>query len=174
MNKNHRYTYEIRRATAQDCAKLAELAADVWLDTYATDGIKPEYTEYANSTFTTAYFQSLLEHPTYRLLISEQAEVLQGFVLINLGAQYRTPDNGYEVDKLYVHKSYQGMGVGRALLSQVARLYGTPMWLYTWTENAANQFYSRLGAQQIGTLSFEAFGSTINNNVYKITSENLQ
>ncbi|WP_125717914.1 GNAT family N-acetyltransferase [Pseudoalteromonas rubra] len=173
MNKNHQHTHKIRPATTQDCAKLAELAADVWLDTYATDGIKPEYTEYANSTFTTAYFQSLLEHPAYRLLVSEQSVVLQGFVLINLSAQYQTPDNGYEVDKLYVRKSFQGMGVGRALLSQVACQYGTPMWLYTWTENAANHFYVRLGAQQIGTLSFEAFGSTINNNVYKITTGDL-
>ncbi|TMP27723.1 N-acetyltransferase [Pseudoalteromonas rubra] len=169
MTKNNQHNYEIRHAKPQDCQSLALLAARVWLDTYARDQVKPEYIEYANNTFTSDYFRSLLERPDYRLLVSEQAGVLQGFVLLNLSAHYQTPDNGYEVEKLYVDKPFQGAGLGRALLKQVARQFGKPMWLYTWTENAANQFYRRLGAQQIGTLSFEAFGSTINNNVYKIS-----
>ncbi|MCG7534264.1 GNAT family N-acetyltransferase [Pseudoalteromonas sp. OOF1S-7] len=170
MHESNTHNYKIRTANSLDCQKLAVLAAQVWLDTYATDGIRPDYAEYANSTFTTAYFQSLLKHSDYRLLVCEQADMLQGFVLVNLAAQYQTPDNGYEIDKLYVHRSFQGKGAGRALLSRVASHYGTPMWLYTWTENTANQFYRRLGAKQIGTLSFEAFGSTINNNVYKIST----
>jgi ribosomal protein S18 acetylase RimI-like enzyme len=169
VNKNNKHNYEIRQAKNQDCQSLALLAARVWLDTYARDQVKPEYIEYANNTFTPTYFQSLLEQPDYQLLVCECDGVLQGFVLLNLTAHYQTPDNGYEVEKLYIDRPFQGAGLGRALLNQVARQFGTPMWLYTWTENAANQFYRRLGAQQIGTLSFEAFGSTINNNVYKIS-----
>ncbi|TMP39671.1 GNAT family N-acetyltransferase [Pseudoalteromonas rubra] len=169
MNKNNKYNYEIRHAKNQDCRSLALLASRVWLDTYARDEVKADCTEYANSTFTTDYFRALLERPDYRLLVSDQAGVLQGFVLVNLTAHYQSPDNGYEVEKLYIDKPFQGAGLGRALLNQVAQQFGKPMWLYTWTENAANQFYRRLGAQQIGTLSFEAFGSTINNNVYKIS-----
>ncbi|MCG7560309.1 GNAT family N-acetyltransferase [Pseudoalteromonas sp. McH1-42] len=173
MNKNNELPLLIRSATAQDCQNLAQLSAEVWLDTYATDGLQTEYLEYVNSTFTVSYFQSLLRQPDHRLLIGTKGGLLQGFVLLNLASSYQTPHNGYEIDKLYVHKSCQGTGVGRALLQHTARQFGTPMWLYTWTENAANQFYRRLGAKQIGTLSFEAFGNTINNNVYKITTGNL-
>ncbi|KAF7781663.1 hypothetical protein PRUB_b0962 [Pseudoalteromonas rubra] len=173
MNKDNKTVLMIRSATVQDCQKLAQLSAEVWLDTYATDGIRSEYLEYVNSTFTVSYFQSLLEQEDHRLFVGERSGLLQGYIQLNLASHYQTPHNGYEIDKLYVHKSCQGTGVGRALLRHTARQFGTPIWLYTWTENAANQFYHRLGAKQIGTLSFEAFGNTINNNVYKITTGNL-
>ncbi|WP_082669096.1 GNAT family N-acetyltransferase [Pseudoalteromonas rubra] len=173
MNKDNKAALMIRNATVQDCQNLAQLSAEVWLDTYAIDGLRSEYLEYVNSTFKVSYFQSLLEQPDYQLLVGEKSGLLQGYILLNLASHYQTPHNGYEIDTLYVLKSCQGTGVGRALLKETARKFGTPVWLYTWTENAANQFYHRLGAKQIGTLSFEAFGNTINNNVYKFTTGNL-
>jgi len=85
----------IREATKDDCLKLAALSIKVWLDTYAKEGIKSEYAEYALSAFTSDYFFKVLNTNRLHLLVSEKNDVLQGYVLINLESYYQSPDSGF-------------------------------------------------------------------------------
>jgi len=156
----------IREAIKDDCIKLAALSIKVWLDTYAKEGIKREYAEFALSNFTEAYFINLLKTPRFHLLIKEENEVVQGYVLINLESHYQSPESGFEIEKLYIDTCFQGQGLGRMLLNEVEIKFGKTYWLYTWVENESNRFYEYLGLKRVGILSFDFAGNRIENNVY--------
>ncbi|WP_258184254.1 GNAT family N-acetyltransferase [Vibrio splendidus] len=131
----------VREATKDDCVKLAALSIKVWLDTYAREGIKTEYAEYVLSTFTATYFLEILDTIKYRVFVSEEQEVIQGYVMVNLESHYQTSSNGFEVEKLYVDNTFKGKGLGRKLLNEVENQFGNKYWLYTWVENESNGFY---------------------------------
>ncbi|MFA0569434.1 N-acetyltransferase, partial [Vibrio gallaecicus] len=114
-------------------------------DTYAREGIKTEYAEYVLSTFTATYFLEILDTIKYRVFVSEEQEVIQGYVMVNLESHYQTSSNGFEVE------------------NQLGNKY----WLYTWVVNESNGFYEHLGLSRIGFLTFEFAGASIENNVYQ-------
>ena len=157
----------IREATKNDCTQLAVLSIKVWLDTYAKEGIKDKYAQYVLSTFTPSYFIELLNNPKYHLLVSEENQALQGYVLLNFESYYESPLSGFEVEKLYVDSSSKSRGFGRKLLKEVENRFGKQYWLYTWVENESNGFYEHLGFKKIGLYSFEFAGAKIDNYVYQ-------
>ncbi|KAF7764981.1 hypothetical protein PCIT_b1099 [Pseudoalteromonas citrea] len=156
----------IRVATPEDCINLAALSVLVWFDTYALEGVRSEYSKYALSTFTEAYFLDLLARSNYQCLVCEKDSTLQGFVLVNLESHYENEANGYEVEKLYIHRLHKGQGIGKALLNDVAHRFGDVFWLYTWEESDANSFYTHIGLTLAGRYQFTFSQSEIVNNVY--------
>ncbi len=56
----------IRAATEEDCLNLVALSLQVWLNTYALDGIRTEYSEFALSTFTEQQFKKLLDSQSHK------------------------------------------------------------------------------------------------------------
>lgn len=158
----------IRRAQKQDCINLAVLSLQVWLETYATEGTRTDYSKYVITTFTESYFLDRLKTSNYRLLISEVEDVLQGYVLINLNSHFGSESGlyGFEVEKLYIHNKFKGQGVGRSLLSAIEQQFGHRFWLYTWINNDSNSFYQHLGFKYIGKLDFQFSNLIIENNVY--------
>jgi GNAT superfamily N-acetyltransferase len=157
----------IRQAIPEDCANLAVLAITVWIDTYAVDGIKGEYSTYVLSNFTEEKFLSLLDSAERRVLVSECDGVLQAFALINLHSHFDERNNGFEIEKLYVDRRFKGKGLGRELLAEIEDKFGQIFWLYTWVENESNGFYEHMGLKRIGRLSFDFNGKAIENHVYR-------
>ena len=157
----------IRHACKDDCLQLAALSIKVWLDTYAVEGIKREYAQYALATFTESYFSSLLDSPDYNLLVVEKEKALQGYALLNMNSHYQSANNGFELEKLYIDTAFKGQGLGKQLLNAVEHEFGNVYWLYTWVENESNGFYLHLGFRKIGKLNFEFAGTQIENNVYQ-------
>lgn len=157
----------VRKATKDDCVKLAALSIKVWLDTYAREGIKTEYAEFVLSTFTATYFFEILNTTKYHVFVSEEHDVIQGYVMVNLESYYQTSSNGFEVEKLYIDNLFKGKGLGRKLLNEVENQFGNKYWLYTWVENESNGFYEYLGFSRVGLLTFDFAGTLIENNVYQ-------
>lgn len=157
----------IREARESDCINLAALSIKVWLENYAVVGIRREFSEYVFSTFTQEHFMQALHKPSCKMLVCEHNEALQGYVLLDFNSHFETPDNGFEIKKLYIDSRFKQQGIGKALLSEVAQRFGPQFWLYTWIENAANGFYQHLGFSKIGTFVFKISGQTIENNVYR-------
>ena len=156
----------IRVAQKEDCINLAVLSSQVWLETYAVEGIRTECTKYVTETFTESYFLDRLNNPNYRLLISVTVGRLQGFVLVNLASRFEGELNGYEIEKLYVHRDFQGQGLGRKFIFEVGLRFGKSFWLYTWVKNESNAFYKHLGFKHTGQLNFEFENTLIENNVF--------
>ncbi len=155
----------IRLAKEHDCINLAALSLDVWLKTYAADGIRTESSHYALSGFTKDYFKGVLKNSNYRLLVFVDGIYLRGYALVNLESVFETPDNGFEIEKLYVHGPFQGKGVGKSLLMEIKARYGERFWLYTWIHNKSIAFYKKLGFKDIGIYEFKLGDETIENSV---------
>jgi len=155
----------IREACSEDCVNLAALSLNVWLQTYAIDGIRAEVSNYALSTFTENYFIGLLNQKNLRLLVDVESDYLRGYALLNLTSTFETRENGFEIERLYVDSHFQGKGTGRKLLSEIGVRYGTTFWLYTWIRNNSVGFYKKNGFKEIGRYDFKFGDELIENYV---------
>ena len=106
----------IRRANKNDSINLAALSIQVWLHSYATEGIRKEISDFVIGTFTEQYFKDLLNNPSYRILVFIKEDHLVGYIMANLESFWQDQSNGYEIDKLYVQEHFQGQGIGYSLL----------------------------------------------------------
>jgi len=162
-----RASINMRGATHHDATTLSVLSIQVWLATYAKEGVKAEYADFVINTFNTSSILNDINNPEKIILVAEQEGVLQGYLLANKKSQYQgQPEFGYEVERLYVDAQFKGQGIGKALLKRCQNELGTNFWLYTWVENDANDFYKHLGLINIGQLTFDFHGVKIQNWVY--------
>ncbi len=148
----------IREAKHEDCINLTALSLQVWFETYAIDGINTEVAAYGLSLFSPEYFQQVLDDPKYRLLVCVEDYYLRGYALVNMESGFEGEENGFEIEKLYVHGPFQGRGIGRKLLKEIESRYGKSFWLYTWVRNLSIGFYAHYGFKDIGRydLMFES------------------
>src|SRR2546421_12754917 len=106
----------LRRAIPEDATNLAALAIQVWLHTYARDGIRSAISEYIWSEFTPEKFSRLISDRGHSLLVAEINNHLVGYVTLKYGspcpsdAQVQT-----EVATLYVQEHFARRGIGSAL-----------------------------------------------------------
>ena len=156
----------IREANKGDVLNLVALSIEVWLHTYAKDGIRNEISKHVLSTYTVKYFEELLGNPDYKILVAIENQHLVGYIVVNLVSFFESELNGYEVDTLYVQEHFHGKGVGRNLLSEVKAQFGSSLWISTWVQNKeAIGFYKYLGFKDIGSTQFDLEGEQHENRV---------
>ena len=162
----------VRSALPEDALCLSVLAMQVFLDTYATQGIRPAIAREVLSAFSQQVFSQAIGSPGARLLCAERAGHLVGFAHVTLGAsQAMAPPGGQaELLRLYVQEPFTGQGVGSLLLAQAERAAGlagaTVVWLTPWVHNhRALQFYGRRGYQDHGLTAFSFEGESHDNRV---------
>lgn len=161
----------IRKALASDCLNLAALSIQVWLHTYAVNGVRSQLSHYALSTFNEAYFADLLTRESVDIQVFEDGSHLIGFIVVDLESTFESrSDSGFEIVTLYVSQHFHGQGVGRKLIQAIEHLYGAPFWLSVWVNNLdAIGFYNRLGFETIGELSFALQGEQHRNHILACT-----
>ena len=150
----------IRAGVPADAENLAALGMQVWLHTYATDGISSTISQYVLSTFTADKFLALLAYPSTAVLVAEAGKNLVGYALVTFDAACPAAAAATsELATLYVQEHFAGRGIGSLLLAraeaQAREQTGTPLWL---TVNARNSraiaFYQRRGYTKIGITQF--------------------
>ncbi len=174
MNHADKENDMIRNAKKSDSINLAALSIQVWLHSYATDGIRSEISGFVIRTFTELYFNQILNDPKFRILVYIKNNHLVGYVMINLESYWKDKKNGYEIDKLYVQEHFHGNGIGRQFLSEIEIQYGGSFWLSTWVNNdKAIGFYKHLGFIDIGYTYFELNNERHENRVLAFKRESL-
>jgi len=114
------HSLRIRRGQSQDASLLAVLAAQVWLHTYATEGITSDIANYVLSEFTPARFLSLMNDPACRLFVAEDGQNLVGLAVVKFGVSCPGGNSSTtELQTLYVQEHFVGRGVGKSLLQAV-------------------------------------------------------
>jgi ribosomal protein S18 acetylase RimI-like enzyme len=164
---------QLRSAAPEDAVTIAALAIQVFLDTYATEGVRPDLAVEAFTEYSLDAFASRLQEPTRRFLLAEQASGLIGFAELQV-APVSAPAGavvGAELVRLYVQPRFQRRGVGRRLLQEAelaaaaAALGG--LWLTAWEGNRrACTFYASLGYQDIGATTYCFQGNSYGNRVF--------
>lgn len=156
-----RHDLRVGDARPDAADRLAVLATQVWLHTYATEGIDADIAAYVLQALTPAAFAEMHQDPTRQVLVAECGEHLVGLAVLNFDAPCEAaPRLTVELQTLDVQAHFLGEGVGHALL-QVAQARAEAasakgrLWLSVNAKNdRAIAFYARQGYQKIGTSCF--------------------
>ena len=152
--------FQIRSGRPGDARRLAVLATQVWLHTYATDGVTDEISAYVLSEFTVERFLASLGEPATSLLVADHDGCLVGLAVVRFGAPCPSGARStVELQTLYVQEHFIGQGIGRSLLqaaeAEARERSASSLWL---TVNARNSraiaFYADQGYAKIGTTHF--------------------
>lgn len=162
----------LRLATPDDVAAIAALAIQVFLDTYATDGIRPDLAREALRDYGVDAFLPRLREPRRRFMLALRGEALLGFAELSL-ADEATPDgnaHGAELVRLYVQPAAQRSGLGRQLIHAAEALASeaglATLWLTAYDGNhRALAFYARQGYADIGATTYRIEGNDYGNRV---------
>ncbi|HEX7866703.1 MAG TPA: GNAT family N-acetyltransferase [Variovorax sp.] len=151
----------IRPAIAADASALAALSIQVWLATYATEGVSDLLARHVLDQFTPARFVAWMEDADTALLVAEAHGHLVGYARLRFNTpQPLSRTTGTELCTLYVQEPFTRSGVGSALLGKAGdavreRAGDDAMWL---TVNVLNQracnFYEKHGFVRKGTTWF--------------------
>lgn len=155
----------IRPARSEDAQNLAALAIQVWLHTYATEGLRDALSGYVLAEFTPEAFRTRMEDPRRLLLVTEHNDHLVAYAELDFEAPREdVPGISTELATLYVQEHFAGQGLGKRLLEACAeearRRTGSPAyWLSVYHGNAnAIAFYRKQGFTERGAFDFELDG----------------
>jgi diamine N-acetyltransferase len=156
-----RHSLAIRTGGLEDADCLAVLATQVWLHTYATDGISDEISKYVLSELTPAKFIEFMQAPSRCIFVAAQGENLVGLAVVKCDAPCPADGNPStaELQTLYVQEYFIGKGIGASLLraaeSWARERAGCSLWLTVNARNSrAISFYLRHAYAKIGTAYF--------------------
>ena len=168
-------THEIlyRPAEPADALCLGVLSTQVFLDTYAPQGIRPAVANEVLAQHSVAVYAALLADPAVTILVAECAGHLVGFSQVRNGVGHAlvAEPAASELRRLYVQERFTGRGVGRDLLRHAEKAAAArgadTLWLTAWDGNArALQFYPRRGYEELGMTVYTIEGEDYPNHLF--------
>lgn len=153
--------YIIREAQIQDALSIAMLKIQVWLDTYATQGLSSEYAEYLASEMTKEKTEDIILNVNKKLFLVEKDSNL--IACYQLDYDTSCPVNSIEepeLSVLYISRHFQGKGIGCKLLAhagqEVKKNDASGLWLTVHYQNQnAVDFYHRQNFKAAGRCFFK-------------------
>ena len=162
----------LRNAKPEDALCLSVLAMQVFLDTYATEGIRPPIAREVLASYSQSAFASAIESNDGSISVAEVKSNMVGFAQLTFGAQHELAPVGVQAEllRLYVQEPFTGAKVGTKLLAQaehIASEHGaTVLWLTPWVHNhRARAFYARRHYIDYGLTHFTFEGESHENRV---------
>ena len=129
----------------------------VYLTTYATEGIRPLLVREIHAQLSIAAISALISSPATSFILVERSAHLIAFAQITYSATHELvgTQNAVELDRLYVQERFTGQGLGKALLNHVEALAwstgASKLWLTAWAKNLrALGFYAEQGYVDVG------------------------
>lgn len=164
---------QLRSATPDDALCVGVLAMQVFLDTYATEGIRPQLAREVLAHCAPEAFASRIACPRTAFVLAEHAGHLVGFAELTATDQVPLDGllGGVELVRLYVQRPFQQRGVGRLLLQRAEALAGerggSLLWLTAWSGNhRAQAFYRALGYADVGATQYLIEGQGYENRIF--------
>jgi GNAT superfamily N-acetyltransferase len=173
MTLSHSDEITFRAATPADALCLGVLSTQVFLDTYATQGICTAVAREVLALHSVATYEALLADARVTILLAERAGHLVGFSQVSDGTRHVLVADAAasELRRLYVQEPFTSRGVGRDLLRQAektAAAHGADLlWLTAWEGcPRALQFYPRCGYADLGGTVYTIAGEDFPNRLY--------
>lgn len=166
----------VRVAAAADAPCLSALATQVFLETYATGGIRLALAREVESHFSVAAFLERLAEPDRWTAIAERAGHMVAFVEVVVGAGHPlvASSRAAEVARLYVQSPFLRRGIGSLLLQRAEAFASagraSTLWLTAWIGNGpALAFYAGRGYEEVGSTDYTFEGETFENRLFART-----
>jgi diamine N-acetyltransferase len=163
---------EVLGASPSDAVTIAALATQVFLDTYATSGVRPDLAREAFHEYSEQAFSERLNDPKRNFLCAMQSGALVGFAELLIPAVSPVPGiTGAQLVRLYVQPRAQRGGIGKVLVQdseRTAAAFGAQaIWLTAWEGNAnALAFYPKMGYADVGATTYSFEDRTYGNRVF--------
>lgn len=162
----------LRQARPEDALCLSVLAMQVFLDTYATEGIRAGIAREVMSSYSQSVFAEAIVSSGGYIAVAEVKGHMVGFAQVTFGAAHDLAPCGIQAEllRLYVQEPFTGAKVGTQLLAKaehVALEAGADvLWLTPWVHNhRALAFYARRGYSDFGITCFTFEGESHQNRV---------
>jgi ribosomal protein S18 acetylase RimI-like enzyme len=154
-------TTAIRRAVAADADVLAELGGSTFIESFGHLYESADLQAFLDESHAPAAYAKALANPDYALWIAERDGHAIGYAQAGpCGLPHADvrPGDG-ELKRLYLRRSEQNSGVGRALMDAamawLERDGPRTLWISVWSENlGAQRFYGRHGFEFAGEYEF--------------------
>jgi len=163
----------IRDALPEDALCIGVLGMQVFLDTYATEGIRDSIAAEALQAFSPQAISALIAQPGTAIIVAEINGHLVGFaqVAMNAGHALISTPKAAELQRLYIQERFTGLGLGYRLLQaaeQRAGLGGASLlWATVWVGNErALGFYPRRGYELLGEPTYTFQNETHENRLF--------
>ena len=173
MTNTHATQVTTRAATPQDALSIGVLGMQVFLDRYATEGIRDAIAQEALDAFLPDTMSKIISQPDTLIVVAEVNHHLVGFAQVALRTDHELigDSSAAELKRLYVQERFTGRGVGYTLLQsaeEYARLGGaSPLWATVWIGNErALGFYPRQGYECLGSTYFTFQNETHENRLF--------
>lgn len=170
----------VRNAKIADAGVLSVLATEVWLDTYAQEGISPAYASHLHERYSPAAFQQSLQAAEEQTLICARGQFVLGYTKLLTGQSLAAPEQGtVELATLYVRRHHKRQGIGLKLLRHALSLASeaghSALFLTVHHANHdAIAFYETQGFRNAGEWTFRFEGIAVPNLVMKIALQPAQ
>jgi ribosomal protein S18 acetylase RimI-like enzyme len=154
---------KIRKATLKDAQAIAEPGTHVFTVTLGPDFPPADLQTYLSENYSTSATAIEIENPDKDMLVATStADVILGFALMTRGPPepcIKNIPNQVQLQRLYIHPSAQGQGVGKMLVARVEeeakKQEFENLWLGVYEKNQrAIGVYERLGFERVGTHEF--------------------
>jgi diamine N-acetyltransferase len=145
-----------RAGAPADALCVGVLAMQVFLDTYATEGIRPDLAREALAGYSPEAFAPRLADRDVSFVLAESSGHLIGFAELHHASACPADARAHvELVRLYVQQPFQRQGLGAQLMKhaeQRARAVGADaLWLSAWCGNErALAFYPAMGYKDVG------------------------
>lgn len=173
VTATHAIEPTFRPATEDDALCISVLAAQVFVDTYATHGIREAIARHVTEELSVSATAASIANSDHRFIVAEIAHHLVGFVQVRLRAESSavSSSNAVEVAHLYVLERFASRGVGTSLLARAEALAAAQgaqhIWLTTWIGNTrALAFYPRRGYTEYGPATYVFQGESVENRLF--------
>ena len=155
-------TFQLRRATTDDAAALADFLRDMFARTFGAQNKPEDLAAYFAEAFGEEQQRREIANDSIQFWMAEGSGQVIGCAQLKFGS--RSPDlsapRQAELGRIYADTRWHGRGVGRALLERcvdAAVSWGaTVLWLGVWEKNPrAIAFYEKHGFRVVGEQSFQ-------------------
>ncbi len=150
----------IRRATMEDAALIADMSRETFYDSFAKQNTKADMDIFLAEQFSRDMLLKQVAEPSNIFFIAYENEQPAGYLFVKEGSHSQADfTNPLEISRLYACKQFIGKGIGKKLM-QTAIDYATAsgndaVWLGVWEHNLrAIQFYTSFGFEKFGEHDF--------------------
>ena len=152
---------DIRIAVARDAARVATLARDTFIATFADSNTPEDMAHYIEQAFAVETIQSELADAAATFIWAEENGIAAGYAKLYRGNadECVTGPRAVELERIYADPELIGAGVGKTLLHTCIKLAQgegfETLWLGVWERNErAIEFYHRQGFIDVGEHPF--------------------
>ena len=158
--------------TLEDLDDLQKISKETYTDTYYDEQFRhmislDTINTHLERAFNKNQLKNELSNESSNFYFIYLDDELAGYIKINVDDAQSDSfgDQALEIERIYVGQSFQGRGLGKALLNKglerAKQLEKKIVWLGVWEKNlSAIQFYESIGFSRYGTHDFQ-FGNDV-------------